>query len=83
MNIDYNYEVKENGKSLYPSVSIGPISIEKAKHLLDWNPTSLHSILKESVGFYNTDMRLKFKQEFNEMLEDLPKEIQNHISKNS
>jgi len=61
-------------------VSIGPISIIKAEKLLDWKPTNLFLMLEEYVKFYNDiDLKFKFKTEFEEMLEDLPKKIKEYI----
>ena len=75
LQINYNYCVIDGfGKSYYPSVSFGPVSIEKAKKHLNWKPALLKSGIELSVKFFLNEGR-KYKKEYEKMIKDLPSEI--------
>lgn len=80
---DYKYIISDSyAHTYYPSVTIGPISIEKAKQMLNFTPTSLFKSIDISLEFfYNIENGQKYKKEFSKMVQDLPKEIKNIIKK--
>ena len=57
----------------YPSVDCGPISIEKGRSLLDFNPTPLDEVVEKSVKFFENAMEYskKYADEKNEMFDEL------------
>jgi hypothetical protein len=82
LNLKYNYVVlsEMTYMSYYPSVTIGPISIEKAKKFFNWKPSSLKFGIEESVKFFVSEGR-NYIKEFGKMTKDLPTEIETFLNK--
>ena len=77
LNIKYDYTVVDGlSKSYYPSVSIGPISNEKAKKYLNWKPSPIKLAIEMSVNFFKNEGG-KYEKEYEKMKKDLPSEIRN------
>ncbi len=55
---------------MYPSVTIGPIAIEKAIKGLNWKPTDLFTALTNSINFFNDKEIYKYEKENSGMIEE-------------
>lgn len=57
---------------LFPSVTMGPINIEKAKKYLDWKPTPFEIAAEETIRFYEDAMTNKtFTKNANQVIENI------------
>ncbi|CDW87009.1 nad dependent [Stylonychia lemnae] len=75
-------------KTIFPSVSLGPICIDQAKNMLKFSPTPLRDALKISIDFFTSLKEGQFEQERQDVLkgfQDIVKiyEKQNEDSQSS
>ena len=61
--------------SYYPSVDVGPVSINCAKKRLGFRPTSLDDVMKETLTFFRSLQKSQYINEKIQMLIELPKRL--------
>ncbi|KAH3858144.1 uncharacterized protein LOC127873753 [Dreissena polymorpha] len=77
-DIDIHVDESVEAFHLFPSVRLGPIDTSKSKKLLNWNPTSWHDVLYETVAFYEDAVR---NVTFHSARNDVIRIIQQHLTR--
>jgi len=81
LNIKYQFEVKEqNALTYYPSVTFGPVCIDKAINILNFKPRKLKESLENEFEFFQKCGEI-YKKEHDEMIKDLAAKIKNSLKK--
>jgi len=62
---------------VYPSVTKGPVDISKAKETLNFRPTSIQTVLEETVAFYDQwyETSMEFREEIIDIFEEYLKDF--------
>jgi nucleoside-diphosphate-sugar epimerase len=79
---NYQYKIVDYSAHTYlPSVTFGPISSDKAKSQLNFNPIKekFFDSLNETINFFISAENL-YKKEYLEMIENLPNEIKKKLN---
>ncbi|XP_052792287.1 uncharacterized protein LOC128226451 [Mya arenaria] len=69
---------REDAFHLYPSVRLGPVDTNKAKKLLNWQPTSWKDVVDLTVKFYEDAIK---RPDFERARNDVVRIVQQHLTK--
>ena len=77
----FNIDEKGTTNYFYPSIRRGPVSVEKAMRLLNWQPTPMRQAIRESVAFYENAMKDElFRKQRNEIVQIVQTQLFNNDS---
>lgn len=84
LEINYKKKIDDTwAQTFYPSVTCGAIDNYKAKNKLKFEPTNFYVGIKQEIEFFNyvNENASEYKDEYNEMIDSLPKEIKSKYVK--
>jgi len=82
LKVKLETRLEEDAHTFYPSVTCGPLDCSKAITTLDWKPTPLKKVIAETTQFFTGETKLKYVDEYEEAIENLPKRLRKRLLKN-